>query len=490
MLFFMIPEYYLNLKRIGVNFYVFEAPSEQKLTHMTQKEKERVNSNLLWSDYYRNAQLYDDEMKEMFGTDEYQPIVDAMLNLSPLIKKGNAIYYEDYQSPFYNIVAGHRITLNKEWELYTQDIDMYGHCIAFGVYVEDKYTIASVLQKEINQSCLYTFNVNNWGISGVSIMEMFACMQNKVHRENDIIIFLVGVEEIDFFKRLDKNITIIELSDCFNAAYQELGLFFMDRPIHCNYKANQLIARNIFETLLKEYNAGRITIVQDIDTPRKETSVEYASLLPNRELEQFIHKLRKQAIPSDGRKGAIVMNCNPFTNGHRYLIEKASELVDILYIFVVEEDKSYFKFEDRIELVRRGCDDLKNVCILPSGKFMISSVTFPEYFLKEDKQEVKIDMSLDVEIFANYIAPALGITVRFVGEEPIDMITRQYNETMRRILPAYHIDLVEIPRKSTDENASDVISASRVRSLLTERKWKEIKKLVPETTFQFLWEKM
>ena len=121
---------------------------------------------------------------------------------------------------------------------------------------------------------------------------------------------------------------------------------------------------------------------------------------------------------------------------------------------------------------------------------MISSVTFPEYFLKEDKQEVKIDMSLDVEIFANYIAPALGITVRFVGEEPIDMITRQYNETMRRILPAYHIDLVEIPRKSTDENASDVISASRVRSLLTERKWKEIKKLVPETTFQFLWEKM
>jgi [citrate (pro-3S)-lyase] ligase len=184
------------------------------------------------------------------------------------------------------------------------------------------------------------------------------------------------------------------------------------------------------------------------------------------------------------RIGAIVMNCNPFTLGHRYLIEYAVSRCDRLFVFVVEEDLSLFPFADRIELIHQGISDLPNITVLPSGYFIISRMTFPEYFEKEglQKNEV-INASSDVEIFAQKIAPALGITIRFVGEEPFDNVTRQYNAQMRRILPRYGIDFVVIPRKEQD---GEPISASRVRKLLKSDELDKIKTLVPQTTYEYL----
>ena len=133
------------------------------------------------------------------------------------------------------------------------------------------------------------------------------------------------------------------------------------------------------------------------------------------------------------------MNCNPFTLGHQYLAEYAAARVAKLYIFVVEEDKSEFPFADRIELVKQGVKHISNVEVLPSGKFIISQQTFSGYFNKAGLQDVAVDSSEDVEIFGREIAPTLGITVRFAGEEPKDNVTRQYNETMKEILPRYEI---------------------------------------------------
>lgn len=184
--------------------------------------------------------------------------------------------------------------------------------------------------------------------------------------------------------------------------------------------------------------------------------------------------------------GSIVMNCNPFTLGHQYLIEYAASQVDYLYIFVVEEDKSFFLFKDRLELVKKGTAHLANVKVLPSGKFIISSNTFSEYFDKANLKGAQIDTSLDVETFATQIAPTLDISVRFVGQEPLDPITNQYNMSMKELLPKYGIELCEIPRK---EAGNSVISASRVRKYLKENRWDEIKEIVPITTYEFLKEK-
>ena len=181
--------------------------------------------------------------------------------------------------------------------------------------------------------------------------------------------------------------------------------------------------------------------------------------------------------------GAIVMNCNPFTLGHRYLVEHAAAQVVKLYIFIVEEDKSQFPFADRIELVKQGVKDLSNVEVLPSGKFIISQQTFSGYFNKAELQDVAVDSSEDVEIFGREIAPTLGITIRFAGEEPNDTVTRQYNETMKKILPRYGVEFREIPRKAVGD---EVISASTVREALKRGDFDKIKSLVPDTTLLYL----
>lgn len=180
------------------------------------------------------------------------------------------------------------------------------------------------------------------------------------------------------------------------------------------------------------------------------------------------------------------MNCNPFTLGHQYLVEYAAAKVARLYIFVVEEDKSEFPFADRIELVRQGVKHLQNVEVLPSGKFIISQQTFSGYFNKASLQDVQVDSSKDVEIFGREIAPTLGITIRFAGEEPTDNVTRQYNETMKKILPRYGVDFCEIPRKTFGD---EVISASTVREALKIGNVDKVKSLVPATTFDYLRER-
>ncbi len=149
----------------------------------------------------------------------------------------------------------------------------------------------------------------------------------------------------------------------------------------------------------------------------------------------------------------------------------------------MEEDRSEFPFADRFELVKQGVKDFPNVEVIPSGKFIISQQTFSGYFNKASLQDVTVDSSEDVEIFGQEIAPTLGITVRFAGEEPKDNVTRQYNETMKKILPRYGIEFHEIPRKAFDD---EVISASSVREALKRGDFDKIKNLVPESTLSYL----
>lgn len=184
-----------------------------------------------------------------------------------------------------------------------------------------------------------------------------------------------------------------------------------------------------------------------------------------------------------GKIGALVMNCNPFTLGHQYLIEQASEYCDQLIIFVVEEDASVFPFPTRYRLVQEGVAHLPSVTVTPGGPYIISAATFPTYFIANQDDIVSAHAELDIKIFAKHICPAVGIVGRFVGEEPYSQVTRIYNETMLRDLPKYGIDITVFPRKHQD---GDAISASRVRKLLAEGNLAQVRELVPDTTYRFL----
>ncbi|MGD0842827.1 MAG: [citrate (pro-3S)-lyase] ligase [Geobacteraceae bacterium] len=184
-----------------------------------------------------------------------------------------------------------------------------------------------------------------------------------------------------------------------------------------------------------------------------------------------------------GVNGAVVVNCNPFTLGHRHLVETASRQVDNLYIFVVREERSEFPFAVRFRLVEEGVRDIPNVLLLDTSSYAVSSITFPAYFMKRDDPIALIQMELDLTLFAARIATFFKISRRFIGTEPCCTTTSSYNEAMKRLLPVYGLDVVEVPRKET---ADGVISASRVRELLKCDDLAAIEMLVPGTTLAYL----
>ncbi|MGN0708445.1 MAG: [citrate (pro-3S)-lyase] ligase [Faecalibacterium sp.] len=185
---------------------------------------------------------------------------------------------------------------------------------------------------------------------------------------------------------------------------------------------------------------------------------------------------------TDGKSAALVMNANPFTFGHQYLVETAAAACDALHLFVVSEDASLFPFAVRKELVRQGVAHLPNVILHDSGPYIISNATFPSYFLKDEAAVIEGHARLDLAVFTK-IAAALGVTARFVGEEPTSVVTSAYNRIMCEELPKTGVDCVVVPRKAVDGKA---ISASTVRSALQTGDWAALQTLVPPTTLAWL----
>ena len=206
-----------------------------------------------------------------------------------------------------------------------------------------------------------------------------------------------------------------------------------------------------------------------------------AILMENgRGLEEYCRYLRTHRTV-----GVIVMNANPFTLGHRYLVEQASALLKgarkagsrKLTIIPVREDVSFFPYAARAEMIRQGCKRLAHV--VEGSDYQISAATFPTYFLKDLSDAAETQMRLDLDLFGRHIAPALGATIRFVGSEPSDPLTACYNALMKELLPAYGVQLVEVPRLGYEDGA---VSASRVRAYLATAEFKAASALTPETS--------
>ncbi len=181
--------------------------------------------------------------------------------------------------------------------------------------------------------------------------------------------------------------------------------------------------------------------------------------------------------------GAAVMNCNPFTNGHRYLVETAASQCELLHLFVLSEDRSAFPAQVRYELVKQGVSDIGNVVLHHTSDYLISSAVFPTYFIKEKTRAEQANCELDLRIFCEYFAKELGITRRFVGTEPFCPVTSAYNRAMKQVLGEYGIEVVEIPRRQLD---GVEISASSVRERMKAGDYDAIRRMVPQTTMDFL----
>ncbi|MBQ2195941.1 MAG: [Prevotella sp.] len=180
-----------------------------------------------------------------------------------------------------------------------------------------------------------------------------------------------------------------------------------------------------------------------------------------------------------GNNGVIVMNANPFTLGHQYLIKEAAKQVDRLYVIVVKEERSVFKYAERKAMIEQGTEDLMNVTVCEGSNYAVSGVTFPTYFLKEITDATDTQILLDLDLFVHFIAPHLGVTIRFVGSEPTDELTARYNLLMEQVLPQHGYKTVEIPRYQS-------ISASVVRKELDSGHFCQATSLTPPSSHPYL----
>lgn len=205
------------------------------------------------------------------------------------------------------------------------------------------------------------------------------------------------------------------------------------------------------------------------------------SFLENRRggFSSFCKNLEQDRRP--GKSGAIVMNANPFTLGHLSLVERAAKECDTVHLFVLSEEASLVPFDVRWKLVTEGVAHLSNVICHPSGPYMISSATFPSYFLKDEQAVITGHAKLDLTLFGS-IAQALGVSVRYVGEEPRSLVTGLYNQIMAQELPQMGIQCVEVPRTQAD---GQVISASAVRQAIHDGCMEEIRNQLPQITWDF-----
>jgi [citrate (pro-3S)-lyase] ligase len=373
---------------------------------------------------------------------------------------------------------------------YSYNIFMFGDSSCLGVGLEVEDTCASQLQKLLNSHKKKGI-VHNFSANGAKLDVVSNTINDTNISCNDIVIVMMRHRHM--FKHLYENLNLNGIL-CINSQH------YFDRPHdygeifytgnHVNWNGNRKIAELIFESLpvsKKDIPGNFLPYYESIPlvSINRHFDEWYDPIAQSNTFRRYIEDLNRLAIENNevGRVGCIVMNCNPFTLGHQYLIEQSSKKVDFLYIFVVEEDVSFFPFAERIELVRRGTEHLRNVFVLPSGQYIISSLTFPEYFNKDEKQTTVISPSTDVELFAKYIAPSLKITTRFAGEEPLDSVTRQYNKWLARVLPKYGIKFEVIPRKYFN---GDIISASRVRAELRLGKFETIENIVPASTLSYL----
>lgn len=439
-------------------------------TDLTENEQYIVSNGINFPTICNNPQLATAIQKYIPDVND---ICEVLAPSNAYIGLDGARHYEEYKGKYLNIVNGHRLTLDQPSHP-KRTIYVMGGCTIFGVGMRDEGTYSSQLQKLLNEYAADKgFIVENYGmfLDGLNAEdEMINLFNTLPLKSGDIVIGFGG-------KHFSKN-------EEFETNPYKYGELFFD-VTHFTEATHKLVAEGLLKTLQENNFFEEYLSIPQPEKYDAKSKIHLSDELTQK-LNEYKNKLSDIYVNKMNKSenvGAIVMNANPFTLGHRYLIEEAAKQCEYLIVFVVQEDKSFFKFKDRFELVCQGTKDIDNVIVVESGEFIISSLTFEGYFNKSQLQNRVIDSSNDVVLFATEIAPVANIKIRFAGSEPIDKVTAQYNRKMETILPQYSIEFREIERKLNDNK---VISASEVRRMLKDKQWDELSGFVPPTTFDYL----
>ncbi|KAA8679521.1 citrate lyase ligase [Vibrio gigantis] len=399
--------------------------------------------------------------------------------------RSTKVVLKDLSNGVASVKNGYRTTTNQP-ESARNRLLVFGSSTTYGLGSSDENTIPSLIQREL-ENRFPDVKVENHGVVGMNfLLAINNILQTEINSGDTVVLFdFDEFRDVSYAKVNNIDLNKIDRKD-------DLFIDLTKHQCHFSPRGNQVISKimcndflfNLIESDIyhdKKYHIdGRVKAV--LDNFKYFLYKQSAKTFENCEMKSYLSLLESHVPSEELKVGSVAVNCNPITKGHLHLLEHASHSVDKLFIFVIEEDKSFFKFEDRLHLVAESTKHLENATVLRGGKFICTELTYPDYFHK-DTTETKADASMEAWFFCEYIAKTLNITKIFLGDEPKCMITKQYNEKMQELLPEYGIEVEIIERISTN---GDVISASKVREFLASRDFSSIEAIVPKPTYQFL----
>lgn len=409
---------------------------------------------------------------------------------------------QDMSSPLVNVRHGFRITTGVPAKP-ERAVYMFGPSTVYSFGCEDAHTISSQLQARLNElhrqdSGFAVHGVLNRGMRGGSYPMLLGHLKRSPLRQGDMVLFFgcmidtehgrVGWSKTppDTLPNIvalcqSQGIPTIDLTPMLERPHPHGELFFDFS--HLGPRGNTIVADRLLEACFKlprRHEAAAESIARML---RLEAIPEFSqeredALLRLPEVKAYLQSLR-DLRPASGTVGAIVMNCNPFTLGHRHLIGLAAGQVDHLFVFINQENRQQFNFKQRFKMVQAGTTDLANVTVLPYSGTWGTASTHPQYFNKEANPNAKLDATDDLSNFGRYMAKELGITKRFAGNEPYCPVTSQYNRQMAEHMPRYGIEYIEVERHCID---GAPVSASAVRRCMQQADWATLRRLAPEST--------
>ncbi len=319
---------------------------------------------------------------------------------------------------------------------------------------------------------------------------MFKIKEVILEEERELIITLLNEYSLDYEYDIDYSILVYD--DTLLVATASLANNVMKCFLVIKEYSGKQITNLMFSHLVNVLNQKNIfhyfvftqpdnqKIFSSLNMKKLVETMNTVLLEGGEDIYRVLGNLKKEYKISDNKKASVIINANPMTLGHLYLIETAANENKEVIVFVVSEDLSSFPFVDRFEIIKEATSHLKNVVVLPTLSYLVSKITFPKYFLREDQLITDEQTLVDVLVYKEYYTKIFNINRRYLGEEPFSYNTDKYNKVLKDHLGG-HIKIIK--RKEVDES---IVSASLIRKLIKENNIEEIKKYVPSATYNYL----
>ena len=456
----------------GVQLFFLHLPNFNEIfSFLTEKEKEQAANSknfvdLLADEEYLNSFAESHDDKSYLLKEDYQA--------TSVFDDGEKMIQGNIDSIGIHVKNGIRRTIPAAVAATSRNIHILGTCTAFGMCTPDDKTIASHLQKMLNKANIAANVFNHGAMQGSFLLNsLISALLLKVS-DGDIIAILD-----DFENCVKQNISsLIKTAEWFAFEDKKNLHCFWDNATHCSSAGNKIFAQRIFNLCsFKILNAEQNKNKMLTKNALKALEEKQFHLTPS----AFIHmkELKKYCNISCSKRGLVLIHACPFTKGHKYLVDTALKTVDHLFVFVVAEYFHGYSVFDRYDMVRKALESYNNVTVLQSEKYFVNKQLFPEYGQRTSPLNNTDDVERNEKLLASILCDKLGITHRFIGEEPNDQVTAKYNCIVKKYCEQYNIKCCVVPRMTID---GIIVSAKTFRKMLSAGDIANARKFVPITT--------